>query len=92
MVSYGNVSDRSISMSHPKSIFLPSKSWQVETKDLEDCAILLSQTKIKTRQQAQQLLEQYILPEAREEHAAQIEYSLNELFGQQETLGKERDS
>ena len=46
----------------------------------------------KTRQQAQKLLERYILPEAREEHATQIEYSLNELFKQQETFSKERDS
>jgi hypothetical protein len=76
----------------PKKYILALKIVAARDKDLEDCAILLSQTKIKTRQQAQQLLEQYILPEAREEHAAQIEYSLDELFGEQQTLGKERDN
>ena len=49
-------------------------------KDLADCAILLPQTPIKTRQQAQQLLDQYILPEAQEKNAEQIENSLNRLF------------
>ncbi len=76
----------------PKKYILALKIVAARTKDLEDCAILLSQIKIRTRQQAQQLLEQYILPEAREKHAAQIEYSLNELFGEQQTLDKERES
>ena len=49
-------------------------------KDLTDCAILLPQTNIKTHQQAQQLLDRYILPEAREKNADQIENSLNKLF------------
>ena len=49
-------------------------------KDLEDCAILLSQTTIKTRQQARQLLNQYILPEGQEKNAEQIENSLDQLF------------
>ncbi len=76
----------------PKKYILALKIMAGRDKDLEDCAILLLQTKMKTRQQAQQLLEQYILPEAREKNAAQIEYSLNELFGRQETIGEERDS
>ncbi len=76
----------------PKEYILALKIMAARDKDLEDCAILLPQTKIKTHQQALQLLERYILPEAREEHAAQIEYSLNELFKQQGSLGKERDS
>jgi hypothetical protein len=38
---------------------------------------------MKTRQQAEKLLEEYILPEAREKNAEQIEYSLNELFEEQ---------
>lgn len=76
----------------PKKYILALKIMAARDKDLEDCAILLPQTTIKTRQQTQQLLEQYILPEAREKHTAQIEYALNELFGQQETLDKESDS
>lgn len=49
-------------------------------KDLDDCAILLPQTNIRTRQQAQKLLDQYILPEGQEKNAEQIERSLNRLF------------
>ena len=51
-------------------------------KDLEDCAILLPQTKIKTRQQALQLLNRYILPEGQKKNAEQIENSLNQLFAE----------
>jgi len=49
-------------------------------KDLADCAILLPKTTIRTQQQAQRLLDQYILPEAQEKNAEQIENSLNTLF------------
>jgi hypothetical protein len=52
-------------------------------KDLDDCAILLTQTNIKTRQQAQQLLDRYILAEAQEKHSEQIKGSLERLFGEQ---------
>ena len=31
-------------------------------KDLADCAILLSKTRIRTREQAQQVVERYLLP------------------------------
>ncbi len=41
-------------------------------KDLADCAILLAQTKISTRQQAQQLLDQYITPKGQEKNAETI--------------------
>jgi hypothetical protein len=53
-------------------------------KDLDDCAILLPQTSIKTRQQAQQLLDRYILPEGQEKHAEQIDDALRELFTKKE--------
>ena len=53
-------------------------------KDLEDCAILLPQTTIQTRQQAEQLLTQYILPEGQEKNAEQIEKSLRHLFKEKE--------
>ncbi len=50
-------------------------------KDLDDCAILLSETKIRTRQQAQQLLDRYILPSGQQNNAESIENALNQLFG-----------
>ena len=64
----------------PKEYMLALKIMAGRDKDLADCAILLPQTTIKTRQQAQQLLDRYILPEAQEKNAEQIENSLNKLF------------
>lgn len=71
----------------PLHIYLPPREYILalkiiagRDKDLADCAILLPQTNVKTRQQARQLLDQYILPEAQEKNAAQIEDSLNKLF------------
>lgn len=52
-------------------------------KDLEDCAILLQKTKIRTWQQAQQLLDQYILPGGQQKNAESIENALNQLFGRE---------
>jgi hypothetical protein len=51
-------------------------------KDLEDCVILLPQTKIRTREQAQQMLDRYILPEGQQKNAESIENALNQLFGE----------
>lgn len=74
----------------PLSIYVPPKEYILalkilagREKDIDDCAILLPQTKVKTRQQAQQLLGQYILLQAQQENAEQIEYALDELFGRQ---------
>ena len=67
----------------PKEYILALKIIAGRRKDLEDCAILLPQTTIETHEQAQKLLDRYILPEAQVEHAEQIEYSLNELFKMQ---------
>ncbi len=53
----------------PKEYMLALKIMAGRDKDIDDCAILLPQTKIKTRQQAQQLLDRYILPEAQEKNA-----------------------
>ena len=64
----------------PKEYMLALKIMAGRDKDLADCAILLPQTNIQTHQQAQQLLDRYILPEAREKNAEQIENSLNKLF------------
>lgn len=50
-------------------------------KDLEDCAILLPKTKIRTRAHAQQILDRYILPEGQQQHAETIAHALDQLFG-----------
>jgi hypothetical protein len=65
----------------PKEYILALKITAGREKDIDDCVILLPQTKIKTRQQAQQLLSRYILSGAQEKSAERIEYSLNQLFG-----------
>jgi hypothetical protein len=50
-------------------------------KDIADCRILLPQTNIRTRQQAQKLLDRYVLPDGQKDEAETIEYSLDVLFG-----------
>jgi hypothetical protein len=52
-------------------------------KDLEDCAILLPKTQTRTREQAQQLLDRYILPDGQQRNAERIENALNRLFGRE---------
>jgi hypothetical protein len=71
----------------PLHIYIPPKEYIIalkiiagREKDIDDCAILLPQTKIQTRQQAQQWLDRYILTGAQEKNAEQIENSLNKLF------------
>lgn len=53
-------------------------------KDLEDCAILLPKTKIRTREQAQQVLDRYILSGGQQKNIERIENALNRLFGRDE--------
>lgn len=65
----------------PKEYIIALKIFAGRRKDIDDCAILLSQTEIKTRQQARHLLDRYILPGARAGNAEQIEDSLDKLFG-----------
>ena len=64
----------------PREYILALKMTAGRPKDLDDCAILLPKTAIQTIEQAQQLLNTYILPEAQEEHSEQIEKSLDILF------------
>jgi hypothetical protein len=52
-------------------------------KDLDDGAILLAKTKFRTRKQAQQLLDRYILPSGQQKNAESIENALNQLFGRE---------
>jgi hypothetical protein len=54
----------------------------------EDCRILLQQVKIGTRQQAQILLDRYILPDAQQNNTETIARSLNILFGKQQQSAK----
>jgi hypothetical protein len=64
----------------PREYILALKMTAGRPKDLDDCAILLPKTTIQTIEQAQELLNTYILPEAQEEHGEQIEKSLGILF------------
>jgi hypothetical protein len=71
----------------PLHIYIPTHEYILalkivagREKDLEDCAILLPRTAIKTREQAQQLLDQYILPEGQQKNASNIESSFRWLF------------
>ena len=56
---------------------------QGRQKDLDDCAILLLKTKIRTRKQAQQVLDRSILPNGQQKNAESIENALNQLFGRE---------
>jgi len=64
----------------PEEYILALKIIAGRQKDIDDCVILLPRTKIKTRQQAQQLLDRYVLPQGQEKNAEQIEHSLSQLF------------
>jgi gamma-glutamyl-gamma-aminobutyrate hydrolase PuuD len=52
-------------------------------KDLDVCAILLPKTTIRTRQQAQQVVDRYILPGGQQKHAERIENALNRRCGRE---------
>lgn len=65
----------------PKEYILALKILAGRDKDITDCRILLPQTKIRTRQQAQKLLNRYILLDGQNDEIEKIEYSLNMLFG-----------
>ncbi len=65
----------------PREYILALKIAAGRKKDLDDCAILLPKTKIRTREQAQQVLDHYILPAGQQKNAESIENALNRLFG-----------
>ena len=65
----------------PKEFMFALKILAGRDQDLADCRILLPQTRIRTRQQAQRVLDRYILPEAQQEDAETIASSLDALFG-----------
>ena len=65
----------------PKEYILALKILAGRDQDLADCRILLPQTRIRTRQEAQRVLDRYILPEAQQDEAETIASSLDVLFG-----------
>ena len=65
----------------PKEYILALKIMAGRDKDIADCKILLQQTNITTRQQAQKVLNRYILPDGQKDEAETINYSLHVLFG-----------
>jgi len=65
----------------PKEYMLALKIMAGRDKDIVDCRILLPQTNIRTRRQAQRVLDRYVLPNAQQDEDKTIEYSLNVLFG-----------
>jgi hypothetical protein len=67
----------------PQEYILALKIFAGRDKDIEDCKILLRQVEIGTRQQAQILLDRYILPDARQNNTETIARSLDILFGRE---------
>jgi len=53
----------------PREYILALKIAAGRDKDLADCAILLSKTRIRTREQAQQVVERYLLPGGLEKYS-----------------------
>jgi hypothetical protein len=64
----------------PKEYILALKILAGRDQDIVDCRILLPQTHIRTRRQAQRVLDRYVLPDAQRDEAETIEHSLNVLF------------
>jgi hypothetical protein len=64
----------------PREYILALKIAAGRDKDLADCAILLSKTRIRTREQAQHVVERYLLPGGLEKYAQSIEHALRWLF------------
>ena len=71
----------------PKEYIFALKVLAGRDQDLADCRILLPQTRIRTRKQAQRVLDRYLLSEAQQEEAETIASSLDVLFGS-ESAGK----
>ena len=67
----------------PKEYILALKILAGREKDITDCKILLPQIKIKTRQQAQQLLDRYIRSATQQASIEEIENSLDVLCGEE---------
>ena len=72
----------------PEEYILALKIFAGRDKDIEDCKVLRQQVKIETRQEAQMLLDRYILPDAQQSNAETIGRSLDLLFGKQQQQAK----
>jgi hypothetical protein len=64
----------------PPEYILALKIAAGRDKDLTDCAILLSKTQIRTREQALHVVERYLLPAGLQKNAESIEHALRWLF------------
>jgi hypothetical protein len=64
----------------PKEYILALKILAGRDQDIVDCRILLPQTNIRTRRQAQRVLDRYVLPDAQKDETETIEHSLKVLF------------
>src|SRR5260370_16687992 len=64
----------------PREYILALKIAAGRDKDLADCAILLSKTRIRTREQAQQVVERYLLPGGLQKNPASFDHPLLFLF------------
>ncbi|HZO71036.1 MAG TPA: hypothetical protein VFB60_02470 [Ktedonobacteraceae bacterium] len=64
----------------PREYILALKIAAGRDKDLADCVILLSIMKIRTREQAQQIVERYLLPDGLQKNAENIKHALRWLF------------
>lgn len=64
----------------PPEYILALKIAAGRDKDLTDCAILLSKTRIRTPEQAQDVVERYLLPSGLQKNAESIEHALRWLF------------
>lgn len=65
----------------PKEYILALKIMAGRDKDIADCRVLVSQTNISTRKQAQKVVDRYILLDAQKDDAETIKYTLDVLFG-----------
>lgn len=64
----------------PREYILALKILASREKDLADCEILLQKSKVKTRKQAQQLLDRYVPARTQEVNIQEISLSLDILF------------
>jgi hypothetical protein len=74
----------------PLHVYAPTREYMLalkitagRQKDLDDCAILLPNTQIRTREQAQDVVNRYILPGGQQKNAENIDNALNRLFGRE---------
>src|SRR6266480_6355919 len=70
----------------PKEYIFALKILAGRDQDVADCRILLPQTRIRTRKQAQRALDRYLLPDAQQEEAATIQNALDVLFGSESEM------